>query len=140
MNDKLLLELDFVLKVNTAAGRLLVSMEQEQGEIDFGEAWLRWEPIFKEVVRTELEKRRMGGPTLPEEDAAAAAVLAAAQKAQQAQPAAARPSERAGDVEEEAPGEGGEEEEPAPTPRREAPNLASLRERLKAKKEGAKKK
>src|SRR5512137_1062594 len=67
MNDKLLLELDFVLKVNTAAGRLLVSMEQEQGEIDFGEAWTRWEPIFKEVVRTELEKRRMSGPTAPDE-------------------------------------------------------------------------
>jgi type IV secretory pathway ATPase VirB11/archaellum biosynthesis ATPase len=61
MNDKLMLELDFVLKVNTAASRLLVSMEQEQGEIDFGEAWQKWQPIFKEVVRQDLEKRQLGG-------------------------------------------------------------------------------
>ncbi|MFH1785277.1 MAG: ATPase, T2SS/T4P/T4SS family [Candidatus Micrarchaeota archaeon] len=67
MNDKLMLELDFVLKVNTAAGRLLVSMEQEQGEIDFGEAWDRWGPIFKDVVKKDLEKRKLGVPEIPDE-------------------------------------------------------------------------
>ncbi|MFH1520796.1 MAG: ATPase, T2SS/T4P/T4SS family [Candidatus Micrarchaeota archaeon] len=68
LDDKLLLELDFVLKVNTAAGRLLVSMEQEQGDIDFGDAWEKWKPIFKGIVKQELEKRRLGGiPELPDE-------------------------------------------------------------------------
>ena len=60
LDDKLMLELDFVLKVNTAAGRLLVSMEQEQGEIDFGEAWDRWIPIFKDVAKQEVQKRKLG--------------------------------------------------------------------------------
>jgi len=60
LGDKLLLELDFVLKVNTAASRLLVSMETEQGEIDFGDAWASWEPIFKDIIKTEIQKRKMG--------------------------------------------------------------------------------
>ena len=71
LNDKLLLELDFVLKVNTAAGRLLVSMEQEQGEVDFGDAWTRWEPTFKTILKNELEKRKLeGGAESPEEPSA----------------------------------------------------------------------
>ena len=67
LNDKLMLELDFVLKVNTAATRHLVSMEKEQGEIDFGDAWEKWQPIFKEIVKKELEKRKMGRVEVPEE-------------------------------------------------------------------------
>lgn len=59
LNDKLMLELDFVLKVNTAATRHLVSMESEQGDVEFGEAWESWEPIFKKVVKEELEKRKL---------------------------------------------------------------------------------
>ncbi len=130
MNDKLMLELDFVLKVNTAAGRLLVSMEQEQGEIDFGEAWVRWGPIFKEVVRTELQKRRMGAPGEEEIPVAAPPPPPAA--------GPSRPSQSAGDVEEEeAPEEDDGGDEP---PAREAPDLASLREKLRAKKLGLKKK
>ncbi len=66
LNDKLLLELDFVLHVNTAANRLLSSMEQEEGSIDFGEAWKRWEPMFKDITKTEIQKRKMGAaPEIP---------------------------------------------------------------------------
>jgi type IV secretory pathway ATPase VirB11/archaellum biosynthesis ATPase len=132
MNDKLLLELDFVLKVNTAAGRLLVSMEQEQGEIDFGEAWERWVPIFKEIVRTELEKRRLSGPQAPDE-LPDVPLPAAPPRAGAPKPAVSE------DVEEE--GESGDEEEggdePAP---KEPEDLASLREKLRARKLGLKKK
>jgi len=67
LNDPLLLELDFVLKVNTAAGRLLVSKEKEHGEIDFGEAWKDWEPIFKGIVKAEIEKRKLGSVEIPED-------------------------------------------------------------------------
>ncbi len=67
LNDKLMLELDFVLKVNTAATRHLVSMEKEQGTIDFGEAWDAWQPIFKGIVKRELEKRKLGAVEVPEE-------------------------------------------------------------------------
>lgn len=133
LNDKLLLELDFVLKVNTAAGRLLVSMEQEQGEIDFGEAWERWVPIFKDVVKTELEKRKLGGPQVQEEEelpAQAPAPRAAAPS---------RPSDSEGVEEEEGSGDDGDEGAGAPASK-EPVDLASLREKLRAKKLGIKKK
>jgi type IV secretory pathway ATPase VirB11/archaellum biosynthesis ATPase len=67
LNDKLMLELDFVLKVNTAATRHLVAMENEQGEIDFGDAWDKWEPIFKRIVQEELSKRRLEAVHIPDE-------------------------------------------------------------------------
>jgi len=67
LNDKLMLELDFVLKVNTAATRHLVSMENEQGGIDFGQAWETWEPKFKQIVKDELSKRRLGSVRIPDE-------------------------------------------------------------------------
>jgi type IV secretory pathway ATPase VirB11/archaellum biosynthesis ATPase len=130
LNDKLLLELDFVLKVNTAAARLLVSMEKEQGEIDFGEAWERWGPIFKETLRQDIDKRKLSGGE-QEEEAVVAPPVAAVPSA----PPAARPSETAGDVEEE--GKPEEDEDEAPPP--EAPSVASLREKLRAKKLGLKK-
>jgi hypothetical protein len=137
LNDKLMLELDFVLKVNTAAGRLLVSMEAEQGEIDFGEAWTRWEPIFKDVVKTELEKRKMGGPTVPDELPDVPPPAAPGGRAGAVTGAAPpqRPSESAGDIEERE--EGGDDEGEAPP---EPSDLAALREKLRAKKLGLKKK
>jgi len=125
MDDKLMLELDFVLKVNTAANRLLVSMEQEQGEIDFGEAWQKWLPIFKDVVKQDLEKRKLG---TVEVELPAAPALPAGGKA-----AAPPKSSVDEDVEAEGGGEEEEDEEPPPAG-------ASLRDRLKAKKTGAKKK
>ncbi|MBU0526905.1 Flp pilus assembly complex ATPase component TadA [Candidatus Micrarchaeota archaeon] len=67
LNDKLMLELDFVLKVNTAATRHLVAMENEQGGIDFGDAWDKWEPIFKQIVQEELSKRKLGVVQIPDE-------------------------------------------------------------------------
>ncbi|MBD3210020.1 hypothetical protein GF318_01420 [Candidatus Micrarchaeota archaeon] len=73
LNDKLMLELDFVLKVNTAATRHLVSMESETGDIDFGEAWESWKPVFKGIVKRELEKRKLGKVEVPEEVEAAPA-------------------------------------------------------------------
>jgi type IV secretory pathway ATPase VirB11/archaellum biosynthesis ATPase len=133
MNDKLLLELDFVLKVNTAAGRLLVSMEQEQGEIDFGEAWERWVPIFKEVLRTELEKRKLSGTQAALEEPELPLPVPAPRTGAPQKPSVSE------DVEEE--GESGDEEgggdEPAP---KEPEDLASLREKLRARKLGLKKK
>jgi type IV secretory pathway ATPase VirB11/archaellum biosynthesis ATPase len=130
LNDKLLLELDFVLKVNTAAGRLLVSMEQEQGEIDFGEAWERWVPMFKDIVKQELSKRRLEAGMAPEEEAVAVAPPPA--RAEAPSSPSPRTSE---DVEEE--GGGGEEEPPPPPP--SVSDAASLREKLRAKKLGLKK-
>ncbi|MFH0884220.1 MAG: ATPase, T2SS/T4P/T4SS family [Candidatus Micrarchaeota archaeon] len=133
MNDKLLLELDFVLKVNTAAGRLLVSMEQEQGEIDFGEAWERWVPIFKEVLRTELEKRKLSGPQAAEEVAEVPLPVVAPRAGAPQKPSASE------DVEEE--GESGDEEGGGDEPEQKEPeDLASLREKLRARKLGLKKK
>ncbi len=70
LGDKLLLELDFVLKVNTAANKLISSMEKEEGEVDFGEAWSRWQPIFKDVMKNEIEKRKMGKVEIPKAAAA----------------------------------------------------------------------
>ncbi len=58
LNDKLLLELDFVLKCNTNANKLLASMEKEEGQIDFAEAWRRWNPMFKTIIKDELAARK----------------------------------------------------------------------------------
>lgn len=150
LNDKLLLELDFVLKVNTAATRHLVSMESEQGDIDFGKAWEEWEPIFKEIVKSELSKRKIGKVEIPEETVAPKTPA----------PVASVPKSRVSeDVEEE-----NGEEPPPPAPSKplppslkmpvqtkkpetkkaeakgSAPKKKSLKERLKEKKEKAKKK
>ncbi len=136
LNDKLLLELDFVLKVNTAAGRLLVSMEQEQGEIDFGEAWERWVPMFKDILKTELEKRKLGAAPEELEVAAPPPPPARAAPPYAQGPVAARPSEEEGESDEEG-GEGEDEGAEAPPP---APtDVQSLREKLRAKKLGLKK-
>jgi type IV secretory pathway ATPase VirB11/archaellum biosynthesis ATPase len=56
--DKLLLELDFVLKVNSHANKLLSSMEKDQGEVDFKDAWKKWEPMFKDILKEDIEARR----------------------------------------------------------------------------------
>jgi hypothetical protein len=60
LNDNLFLELDFVMDVNSAANRLLVELEKEEGHIDFAEAWKRWEPRYKDLVKAELEARKLG--------------------------------------------------------------------------------
>jgi len=58
LKDKLLLELDFVLTCNTAANKLLSSLEQESGEVDFADARKKWEPMFKELLKKELAERK----------------------------------------------------------------------------------
>ncbi len=70
MGDKLLIELDFVLRTNTAANKLISSMEKEEGRVDFAEAWKRWQPIFKDIMKTEIEKRKLGKVEIPKEAAA----------------------------------------------------------------------
>jgi type IV secretory pathway ATPase VirB11/archaellum biosynthesis ATPase len=123
LNDKLMLELDFVLKVNTAATRHLVAMETETGDIDFGDAWKSWEPVFKGIVKRELEKRKLGKVEVPE--AMAPAEKAAGRSISEAETA---------DVEEEE-SEEAEEKEVV-----ESARLGlSLKERLKRKKLAAKK-
>jgi type IV secretory pathway ATPase VirB11/archaellum biosynthesis ATPase len=131
LNDKLLLELDFVLKVNTAATRHLVSMESETGDVDFGDAWTAWEPVFKGIVKRELEKRRLGKAEAPAEP-----MVAPPKAAAKAAPLTAAPSERQiSDIEEE---EAEEEEEKEEL---ESARLSvSLKEKLKKKKLAAKKK
>lgn len=52
--NRLLLELDFVLKTNTTANKLLAGMEKEEGQVDFKDAWKQWEPMFKQLVKDEL--------------------------------------------------------------------------------------
>jgi len=136
LNDKLLLELDFVLKINTAAGRLLVSMEQEQGEIDFGDAWASWQPLFKDILKKELEKRRLEGAP-PELEALTAPAAPAKSVAPGSGAATAKPSAAEEDVEEAEEEDG--EPPPKPTAKPASPSL-SLKDRLKSKKEQAKKK
>jgi len=57
-NDKLLNDLDFVLNVNTAASKLLATMESEEGGLDFKEVTKRWAPIYKQLLKDELETRK----------------------------------------------------------------------------------
>ncbi len=56
MNDKYLLELDFVLRVNSTANKLIATMEKD-GRVDFAEAWKRWESMFKQLVQDEIAAR-----------------------------------------------------------------------------------
>lgn len=59
LGDKLLLEIDFVLKANTAANKLLASLESENGEVDFGDAMERWTPMFKKLLQEDIEQRKL---------------------------------------------------------------------------------
>ncbi len=61
LNDKLLLELDFVMDVNTAATKLLSSLENEEGAVDFKEVQKKWAPMYKQLVKDELAGRRKPG-------------------------------------------------------------------------------
>jgi len=60
-DDPILLNLDFVLKTNTAANRLINSLEDEHGDVPFGDAWEKWEPMFKQLVRTDKAERKISG-------------------------------------------------------------------------------
>jgi hypothetical protein len=57
-NDKLLLELDFVVKANTVANKILSSLEKETGTVDFKDAVKRWDKEFKLALKEELATRK----------------------------------------------------------------------------------
>ncbi|MBI2079975.1 hypothetical protein HYT84_04360 [Candidatus Micrarchaeota archaeon] len=59
LEDKLLIELDFVLKCNTVANKLLSSLESEEGGVDFKEARKKWEPMFKQLVKDEIAAHKV---------------------------------------------------------------------------------
>jgi type IV secretory pathway ATPase VirB11/archaellum biosynthesis ATPase len=58
LKDKLLLDLDFVLRVNTAANKVISEVEGEEGNVDFKDAWKRWVPMYKSILKDELATRR----------------------------------------------------------------------------------
>ena len=57
-DDPVLINLDFVLKANTAANQLIVSMEDEHGDVPFADAWEKWVPMFKDLVKTDKLERK----------------------------------------------------------------------------------
>ena len=56
-NDKLLREIDFVTKLNTATNRMLADIEQENGSVDYKDAQVRLEDIFRAQYRAEMASR-----------------------------------------------------------------------------------
>lgn len=57
LNDKQLRELDFVLKVNSVANKLLKTRELENGSVDWAGLDPVWEKAFKELVETDRRER-----------------------------------------------------------------------------------
>ena len=55
------LELDFVLKANTLANKILVELEKENGEVEFSRASSEWETKYKELVKEELKTIKKEG-------------------------------------------------------------------------------
>ena len=49
-----LMGLDFVLKANILANKIITSIEKETGEVDFGRAQEEWDEQFREMVIKEL--------------------------------------------------------------------------------------
>ena len=58
------IELDFVLKANTLANKIMISLENENGEVDFGRAQKEWEKEYKALVKRELPLMRKEGTRL----------------------------------------------------------------------------
>ncbi len=56
-NDKEFLEIDFVLRVNSAANMLLKELEQADGTIDWKEVDARWAAKYPELVKKEIQYR-----------------------------------------------------------------------------------
>ncbi len=53
LDNPLLMDLDFVLRANTSAVKLLSSLEKENGQVDFRTAWTEWEGQFKQLLKEE---------------------------------------------------------------------------------------
>ncbi len=56
--DPILREIDFVVRCNTYVNKMLASLENENGEIDFAQANKLWEEQFKILLREELALRK----------------------------------------------------------------------------------
>jgi len=67
LKDKLLRDIDFVLRCNTYANKLLSSLEKEDGTVDFKEVQKEWDELFKKVLRKELDTRNGKGPKVQTE-------------------------------------------------------------------------
>jgi len=140
LKDKLLLELDFVLHVNTAANKLLAAMEKEQGSVDFTEAWKRWEPNFKDIMKREIQKRKAGAP--PEIPKPPPSAPPSPPPKAPAQPPKGRTVTAAHPAKKAAPKKP-ESKKPAakkPAPKKESKRKMSLKERLAAKRKALEKK
>ncbi len=55
-----ILELDFVLEANTLANRIIAGLEDENGNVDFGEAQKEWEEKFKLLLNKKLPILKKG--------------------------------------------------------------------------------
>ncbi|MFH2106337.1 MAG: ATPase, T2SS/T4P/T4SS family [Candidatus Micrarchaeota archaeon] len=60
LKDPLIADIDFVVEANTAANRLLTTMEKEDGTIDFGAVAKKWNILFKELLKEESRLREEG--------------------------------------------------------------------------------
>ncbi|MBI5223396.1 hypothetical protein HY990_03165 [Candidatus Micrarchaeota archaeon] len=146
LKNPLLLELDFVLSVNSAANRLMIELEKEEGQIDFDRAWKEFDPIYKGLLRDELAAtRNISGVAAAASAAAASASLFQKGLPQTAVPAApaSNPDDQEPSDEDEPPPED-EDPEPRPTPKKpDVPSAPaggkSLLEKLKEKKKAIKK-
>ena len=58
LNDKLFREIDFVVRANTETNRLLSSLEQENGQVDFKEAQKQLDVLFERLLKRELAVRK----------------------------------------------------------------------------------
>ncbi len=56
LNDKYLLELDFVLRINSTANKLISSLEKDS-YVNFADAWKQFEPMFKQALHEEIARR-----------------------------------------------------------------------------------
>ena len=59
LDDKLLREIDFVVKTNTEVNRMLANIEDENGAVDFKRAEKEMEEILKKMLKEELALRKL---------------------------------------------------------------------------------
>lgn len=58
LNDPLLMEIEFVMKCNSLANRLLVENEDEKGNVDYGKIEKIWDEEFNKLVEKEIAEHR----------------------------------------------------------------------------------
>ncbi len=57
LNDPILRDLDFVVKVNTDVNRMLASIEDKSGIVDYGQAQVEMEKIIQKLLKQEYTQR-----------------------------------------------------------------------------------